>query len=129
MPRAIDAMKRREEELLKAVKHLSERTDGFTKPMLIMVGGYALRAFIPFSRFTRDCDFIVRKRDGWNLDDLKVILPEGYSVEAEERHESCGYMRWIKFVRYDRVRVKVSLDFIDKREKGRGDDSDRRGDG
>ena len=62
MPRVIEMMKIREGELLKTVQHLSEKTEGFTKPKLILIGGYALRAFIPFSRFTRDCDFIVKKK-------------------------------------------------------------------
>ncbi|MFQ6074726.1 MAG: nucleotidyl transferase AbiEii/AbiGii toxin family protein [Candidatus Bathyarchaeia archaeon] len=78
-------MKRREEELLKTIHTLSEGPEVFTNPKLILIGGCALRAFIPFSRFTRDCDFIVKKEDGWSLDRLKEIMPEGHSVESEER--------------------------------------------
>ena len=52
---------------------------------MMVIGGYALRAFIPFSRFTRDCDFAVRKRNGWNIDLLKKILPGGFSIEHEEK--------------------------------------------
>jgi len=40
-------MRRREEEILRALKHLSEKTDGFIKPRLLLIGGYALRVFIP----------------------------------------------------------------------------------
>ena len=61
MPKAIELMKRREEELLKLIQKLSERTDSFSDPKLILIGGYALRAFIPFSRYTRDCIFTLRK--------------------------------------------------------------------
>jgi hypothetical protein len=68
-------MKKREKELLEAIQHVFDKTNGFTNPRLILIGGYALRAFIPFSRFTRDCDFITRKKNGWNLDDLKATLP------------------------------------------------------
>ncbi len=65
MPRAVELMRRREEEILRALKHLSEKTGGFTAPRLLLIGGYALRAFIPFARFTRDCDFALKKEDGW----------------------------------------------------------------
>lgn len=112
-------MKRREEELLKAILYLSGKSNGFTNPRLILTGGYALRAFIPFSRLTRDCDFIVRKKDGWNLDDLKAILPEEYSVEKEEKRENYGFMRWVKFIRYNKVKIKVSLDFMEGEIRGR----------
>lgn len=112
-------MKRREEELLKAIRSLSEKTEGFTNPRLILVGGYALRVFIKFSRFTRDCDFIMKKKNGWNLDSLKEGLPEGYTVEREERHENYGFMRWVKFVQHNKAKVKVSLDFMEGEIKGR----------
>jgi hypothetical protein len=39
-------MKGREEEILKSLLFLSEKTKGFTDPELIMIGSYALRAFI-----------------------------------------------------------------------------------
>jgi len=119
LPRAIEMMRRREDELLKAVQHLSEKTNGFTNPRLILIGGYALRAFIPFSRFTRDCDFTLRKRDGWNLDALKSVMAEGYTVEKEEKEENYGFMRWIRFIGYDKVKVKVSLDFMEGEIRGR----------
>jgi hypothetical protein len=70
----IDLMKRREEEILNGLVLLSERTKGFIDPELIMIGGYALRVFIPFSRFTRDCALM--KRDGWNIYRIKEVLPE-----------------------------------------------------
>ena len=111
-------MKSREEELLKTIRILSEGTDGFTNPKLILIGGYALRVFIPFSRFTRDCDFIVKKKNGWNLDRLREIIPD-YAVENEERHESHGFMRCIKFLQHDKLRIKVSLDFMEGEVRGR----------
>jgi hypothetical protein len=54
-------MKKREREIQRAILHLSDRTNVFTNPELIMIGGYALKAFIPFSSFTRDCDSALRK--------------------------------------------------------------------
>ena len=89
MPRDIESMRRREEELSKAVLHLSEKTNGFTDPRIVLIGGYALRVFIPFSRFTRDCDFIMRKKNGWNLDKLKqscqkvTVSIHGYVNQTE----------------------------------------------
>jgi len=48
-------------------------------PELIVIGGYALRAFIPFSRFTRDCDFALMKKDGWNIGDVLSRFKSGAS--------------------------------------------------
>jgi hypothetical protein len=112
-------MKRREEELLKAIRSISEKTGGFTNPRLILIGGYALRAFIRFSRFTRDCDFIVKKGNGWNLDMLKGGLPEGYSIEEEKKHGNFGFMRWVKFIQHGKARVKTSIDFMEGEIRGR----------
>jgi len=49
LPRAIELMRKREEEILKILTYLSGKTKFFTKPKLILIGGYALRAFIKFS--------------------------------------------------------------------------------
>lgn len=119
MPRAINMMRRREEEISKALLHLSERTKEFTNPELIMTGGYALRVFIPLSRFTRDCDFALRKKNGWNINELKRILPDDYSIEEEEKRDSYGFLRCTKFVKYDDIRIKVSMDFMEGEIRGR----------
>ena len=119
MPRAIDMMKRREEEILKALKHLSKETNGFTEPKLLLIGGYALRAFIPLARFTRDCDFAVKKEEGWALDKLRGLLPDGFIVERLEKHGSYGFMRCVKPIKHNRARVKVSLDFMEGEIRGR----------
>ena len=119
MPKAIDLMKRRQEEILNSLIFLSEKTKGFTDPGLIMIGGYALRAFIPFSRFTRDCDFVLIKRDGWNIDRMKGFLPEGYLVEEEQKRNDYGFLRCMKFVKHNRARVKVSIDFMEGEIRGR----------
>lgn len=112
-------MKRREQEIQRAILHLSEKTKGFANPELVMIGGYALRVFIGLSRFTRDCDFALKRKDGWNIDRLKTMLPEGYSTEEEEKRESYGFLRCMKFVRHNRVRVKVSMDFMEGEIRGR----------
>lgn len=42
-----------------------------------------MRAFIPFTRFTRDCDFATEKGEGeWVIDGLRGLLPEGFSSGA-----------------------------------------------
>lgn len=117
MPRVIEMMRRREEEILKTVLHLSENTDGFVDPEIIMIGGYALRAFISLSRFTRDCDFALRKGNGWNIDKLKTILSD-YSVEQEEKLNSYGFLRCIKLVEHNKARVKISMDFMEGEIRG-----------
>jgi len=116
---AIEMMKKREQEIQRTILHLSEKTKSFTNPELIVIGGYALRAFVSFSRFTRDCDFALKKKNGWNIDELKIILPEDYSIEEEEKRGSYGFLRCVKFVKYDKTRVKVSLDFMEGEIRGR----------
>ena len=119
MSKAIELMKRREEEILKLIKKISRRTNLFSDPKLILIGGYALRAFIPFTRYTRDCDFALRKTRGWKIDKLKEIMPKDYSVEAFEKRGTYSFLRCIKFVKYDRLRIKVSIDFMEGEIRGR----------
>ena len=119
MPKAIELMTKREEEILKIIRYISEKTKEFAKPKLVMIGGYALRAFIKFSRYTRDCDFIVKKRNGWHLDELNEIIPRDWRVEELKKREQYGFMRWLKFIRYDKTRIKVSLDFMEGEIRGR----------
>lgn len=117
MPNVAETMRKREEEILNTILLLSERTRDFSEPELIVIGGYALRAFIPLSRFTRDCDFALRKGNGWEIDKFKAL--EGYSVEKEEKHESYGFLRCIKLLEHDKAKVKVSMDFMEGEIRGR----------
>jgi hypothetical protein len=119
LPKAIELMKRREEEILNSLLFLSKKTNDFTNPELILIGGYALRAFIPFSRFTRDCDFALIKKNGWNIDKIKEVLSKEYSVEEEQKRNNYGFLRCIKFVKYNKARVKVSIDFMEGEIRGR----------
>jgi hypothetical protein len=52
-------MNLREVEIGRIVRCLSDQTGGFEDPKLVLIGGYALRAFTSFSRYTRDCDFVL----------------------------------------------------------------------
>ena len=120
MPKALRLMELREREVLKALEWLKQRTGGFTDPRLVMVGGYALRAYVRFARYTRDCDFILRKQDGWGIEKLKHMLPPNFSVEAFEKRGSYGFMRCVKLANVGGIKVKVSLDFMEGEVRGRG---------
>ncbi|MEM3382808.1 MAG: hypothetical protein QW698_02015 [Nitrososphaerales archaeon] len=85
MPRAIEIMKAREEEISNIIESLSEKTEGFEKPKLILIGGYAVRAFVPYSRSTRDCDFVLKHNKEWNLDEIKRILAKEMIIETFEK--------------------------------------------
>ena len=65
MARYVEITKLREEEIAKLIELLYNRSKGFEDPKLILIGGYGLRAFIPFARSTRDCDFVVKKDKGF----------------------------------------------------------------
>jgi len=92
-------MKLREKEIRKLIEYFSNKSDGFENPKLIMVGGYALRAFIPLSRYTRDCDFVLKKLNGWNLDKIKEWLPKDLAIEVFEKRDSYGFLRCIKILK------------------------------
>lgn len=122
MSRYIDIIRTREREVGKLIEFLSRKSNNFTKPKLIMVGGYGLRAFIPFSRTTRDCDFVLKKGNGWHLDQIKRWLPKDISIETEERRDDYGYLRCIKTLKIDKKSAKVSLDFMEGRVLSRPKD-------
>ena len=86
-----EIMKLREKEVGRLTEDLSNKSEGFEDPKLIMIGGYALRAFVPFSRYTRDCDFVLKKLNGWNLDKIKGLLPKDLDIEALERRDNYGF--------------------------------------
>jgi len=115
----IEIMKLREKEIRKLIEYFSNKSDGFGNPKLIMIGGYALRAFIPFSRYTRDCDFVLKKLNGWNLDKIKEWLPRDLTIEVFEKRDSYGFLRCIKILKVDKRSVKVSLDFMEGEVRGR----------
>lgn len=111
-----EIMNLREEEISKIVEQLSKRTDGFENPKIVLIGGYALRAFTSLSRYTRDCDFVLKKSDGWNLDKIRKLLPKDLSIEAFEKRDSHGFLRCIKLLK---IGVKISLDFMEGEVRGR----------
>jgi hypothetical protein len=111
-----EIMNLREEEISKIIEQLSKRTDGFENPKIVLIGGYALRAFTSLSRYTRDCDFVLKKSDGWDLDKIQKLLPKDLSIEAFEKRDSYGFLRCIKLLK---VGAKISLDFMEGEVRGR----------
>jgi hypothetical protein len=111
-----EIMNLREEEIGRIIEQLSKKTDGFENPRIVLIGGYALRAFTSLSRYTRDCDFVLKKSDGWNLDKIQRLLPKDLSNEAFEKRDSYGFLRCIKLLT---VGAKISLDFMEGEVRGR----------
>ena len=113
-----ELMNLREEEISKIIEQLSKQTDGFDKPKMILIGGYALRAFTSFSRYTRDCDFVLKKSDGWNLDKIQKMLSKEMSAETFEKRDSYGFLRCVKLLK---APAKISIDFMEGEVRGRTD--------
>jgi len=120
LARYVEMVRAREEEVANLIEFLSERSRGFEEPKLILIGGYGLRAFIPFVRSTRDCDFALRK-ENWHLDELKKWLAEEFLIETFEKKDSSGYMRCVKLIKIGRRHVRVSLDFMEGEVTGRAE--------
>jgi len=119
--RHVEIVRAREEEIAKLMGLLSEKSAGFEKTKLVLIGGYGLRAFIPFLRSTRDCDFALRKEDGWHLDELRVWLAGLVSVQHFEERERSGYMRCLKLIEAGGKQIRVSLDFMEGEVTGRSE--------
>ncbi len=114
-----EIMNSREEEISRIIEQLSKWTDGFENPKIVLIGGYALRAFTSLSRYTRDCDFVLKKSDGWNLDKIQKLLPNDLIIDVFEKRDSYGFLRCIKLLK---AGVKISLDFMEGEVRGRTDE-------
>ncbi len=112
---SIDVMNKREEEIAGMISYLSQKSEGFTKPKLIVIGGYAIRAFVPFSRYSRDCDFVLKA----GLDKVNKWAPPGVSIETIEKKEDHAYMRWIKIIEVGNRKAKLGIDFMEGQVRGR----------
>jgi hypothetical protein len=108
-------MNKREEEIAELIGYLSAKSKGFTRPKLIVIGGYALRAFVPFTRYSRDCDFVLK--EGLNI--IEKWAPPNVSVETLEKKEGHAYMRWIKILQSGSKKAKLGLDFMEGQVRGR----------
>ena len=114
-------MNLREEEIFRMVKLISKKSENFTKPKIILIGGYALRAYTPYSRYTRDCDFVIRKQDGWHLDEIKKWLQKEINVEIFEKRDTYGFARFINPFKIGKKSAKIALDFMEGEVRGRTD--------
>lgn len=113
-----EIMNLREEEIGRIIEQLSYQTKGFNDPKTVLIGGYALRAFTSFSRYTRDCDLVLKKSDGWNLDRIQRLLPKDFSTETFEKRDSHGFLKCVKLLR---AGAKISIDFTEGEVRGRTD--------
>ncbi|MFQ6128800.1 MAG: hypothetical protein ACE5QW_07865 [Thermoplasmata archaeon] len=119
LPKHIDRMARREEVILGLFEFISQKTEGFTDPRLVTIGGYALRAYVPFPRYTRDCDFVLNKEKDWRIDEMKIWLSKKISIETLQKKDGYGYMRLVDFVQFGSDKVKISIDFMEGEVRGR----------
>jgi len=117
-----DIMNFREEEIAKLIEYFSKQTDGFEKPKIVTIGGYALRAFSTLSRYTRDCDFVLKKTNGWYLDTIKKLLPEDLGIETFEKRGDYGFLRCIGLLKINGRQAKISIDFMEGQVRGRTDE-------
>lgn len=115
MTKQIEVMQLREEAIFGILKRLSSLSGGFSKPKLILIGGYALRAFVDLSRYTRDCDFVAREKC---LEQIKEWLRD-LNVEAFEQEKSHSYLRLLKLLKVGKSSAKLSLDFMQGQVVGR----------
>lgn len=112
-------MQSREEEIAKMMDLLSQKTKGFEKPKMVLVGGYALRAFVPYSRATRDCDFVLQKQAGWIVERISKWKVEGFDVDSFEKRETYAFLKLIKRLSVGKHPAQVSVDFMEGEVRGR----------
>ncbi len=122
MASPIDVMKIREQEIAGLIDFLCKKSKNFTQPKLILIGGYALRAFIPFSRYTRDCDFVLKKNN-WHIDIIKDWFGKDMFVEAFEKRGDYGFLRCIKQIKIGKKTTRASIDFMEGEVVGRTEES------
>ena len=108
-------MDAREEAILEALKELSSFSKGFAKPKFILIGGYALRAYVDIARYTRDCDFVVERK---SFPRIQKSCSD-FTVEALHEQESYGYLRLLRLLKTGKKSMKISIDFMEGEVVGR----------
>ncbi len=121
MSRHLQLMQEREEEIAKLIDALSKKTEDFEEPKTILIGGYALRAFVPYSRATRDCDFVLEKQDGWAVDRIKRWKLDGFDVDTFEKRDTYAFLKMIKRLTVAKRSAQISVDFMEGEVRGRTD--------
>jgi hypothetical protein len=112
----------RESRIGELVERVRQQSSGFAQPEIIVIGGYALRAFVPFARYSRDCDFALRRGRGWSLDRVVAWFPD-LIVEAQETAEQYGYLRLVQLLGSGKTRAKIALDFMEGQVRGRTEEA------
>ena len=115
-------MRQREQRIAELIETVAEKSKGFTNPPIVVIGGYALRAHVPFSRFSRDWDFAMPQQKNWAIDKIEKWFP-ALSAQTKEKHGSYGFLRLIKIISGAGNKIKVSLDFMEGEVRGRKGDS------
>jgi hypothetical protein len=119
-------MRQREQRIGELIQRVGTKSKAFASPTIIVIGGYALRAHIQFSRFSRDCDFALPKRSRFAIDRIAQWFPD-LSIETKEKFDGYGFLRIIKMfpsgMRRPSEKIKVSLDFMEGEVRGRKGDS------
>ena len=118
MPKQIELMQAREQRIAELIEILRKKSRNWKKPPIVVIGGYALRAYIPFSRYSRDCDFALPKGRGWKIDTVEKWFT-GMTVEANEKGDGFGYLRLIDLLKLGKRKIKIALDFMESEIRGR----------
>ena len=121
MSRQLELMALRERRFGELVERISQKSRKFRSPRIIVIGGYALRAYVPFTRYSRDCDFALSKGRAWSIDRIAKWLP-GLSVEAKQHLGTYGFLRLIQLISAGKLRLKISLDFMEGEVRGRSEE-------
>lgn len=112
-------MQMREDELGKLIEFMSEKTNDFTKPKLILIGGYALRKYIPESRFSKDCDFVFKSVEGVDIWAIRGWANKELQIGAFKKEKEYGFIKFKKIIETKNVKIPVSIDIYENQIRGR----------
>jgi hypothetical protein len=118
LAKQLEIMALREKRIGELVERVGEQSKGFKKPPIIVIGGYALRAYVPLSRHSRDCDFALPKGKDWAIDRVAEWL-DNLMVAGKHKQDSYGYLRLIQLIPAGKHQIKISLDFMEGEIRGR----------
>ena len=119
MSKHLELLQIREKEVANIIRYIDECSQNFMKPKLVLIGGYAIRAFVSYSRASRDCDFVMSKKEGWNIETINEWRKLDVSAEVLEKKETYGFLKWVKSIPFGQRKAKVSIDFLEGEVRGR----------
>lgn len=118
MVKQLELMALREKRIGELLERVRQESIGFKKPPIIVIGGYALRAYVPFARYSRDCNFALPKGRDWVIDRIAEWLVE-LTTEARETYKTHGHLRLIQLIPAGKQTIKIVLDFLEGEIRGR----------